>query len=84
MALALLNTENKPKSIGYMSPLLGSVLPQKIVKFDVESEEIIRDPNTGFCIECAAGEKGEFIAKIITTRSGASNYSGWGKHMFGS
>ncbi len=36
----------------------------KIVRFDVENEEPMRDPHTGFCIECAPGEVGEMLTRI--------------------
>ena len=36
----------------------------KIVRFDVENEEPMRDPHTGFCVECAPGEVGEMLTRI--------------------
>ena len=47
--ISLTNVDSKFGSIGRIPPYLKSVLPTKVVKFDVENEVVIRDEN-GFCI----------------------------------
>jgi len=72
---ALVNVGDVTDSIGYMSPLLGLIAPARIVKYNQETEEIVRGPD-GHCVECKPGEPGEFIAKI-QRKFGVSNYSGY-------
>jgi acyl-CoA synthetase (AMP-forming)/AMP-acid ligase II len=38
----------------------------KIVKFNVEDDDVVRDPKTGLCIECDYDEVGELVAPIRT------------------
>eukprot|EP00931_Biecheleriopsis_adriatica_P124455 TRINITY_DN9959_c0_g1_i1.p1 TRINITY_DN9959_c0_g1~~TRINITY_DN9959_c0_g1_i1.p1 ORF type:complete len:637 (-),score=129.87 TRINITY_DN9959_c0_g1_i1:52-1962(-) len=45
-------------AVGRLGSLAKKFMSPTIMKFDVESEEIIRGPD-GFCIECAPGEAGE-------------------------
>lgn len=47
-------------AVGRAGALLGKILPTKLVKFDVETEECVRGPD-GMCIECAFGEPGELL-----------------------
>eukprot|EP00405_Crypthecodinium_cohnii_P018707 CAMPEP_0206475058 /NCGR_PEP_ID=MMETSP0324_2-20121206/33853_1 /ASSEMBLY_ACC=CAM_ASM_000836 /TAXON_ID=2866 /ORGANISM="Crypthecodinium cohnii, Strain Seligo" /LENGTH=632 /DNA_ID=CAMNT_0053950343 /DNA_START=41 /DNA_END=1939 /DNA_ORIENTATION=+ len=47
-------------AVGRMGALIGKVTNAKIVRFDVEKEEIVRGKD-GFCIECPYGEAGELI-----------------------
>jgi len=54
---------NKEGAVGFVSPLLRKFLPVKIVKFDINTEEPIRN-SQGFCIECPPGEVGELIGRI--------------------
>jgi len=49
--------------IGRMGAILRAAIPLKIVKFNVETEDVIRGPN-GLCIECKPGEVGELIGRI--------------------
>ncbi|KAF9189427.1 Fatty-acid-CoA ligase FadD6 [Haplosporangium sp. Z 767] len=46
---------------GSLATLLDKGL--KIVKFDIQTEELIRDKN-GWCIQCAPGEPGELLTLI--------------------
>ena len=75
-AAAIINTENKDFSIGYVSRPLQKLLPQRIIKYDRMTDQPIRGPD-GFCIDTDPDEPGEFIAKIITSKSGASTYNGY-------
>jgi len=47
-------------AVGRMGALMKKVIPGRIVKFDVETEECIRGSD-GLCIECPPGEAGELI-----------------------
>jgi len=47
--------------LGYLARRRGNI---KIVKIDMDTEQIIRDPKTGFAIECGYGEPGEIIGRI--------------------
>jgi len=58
-----MNSFNRVGAVGFIPPLLRKVLPAKIVKFDVETEQPVRGPD-GFCIECEAGEVGELLGLI--------------------
>jgi fatty-acyl-CoA synthase len=60
---SLLNTRNRFGAVGYVSPIIASLFPLKLVKFDVEREEPVRD-SRGFCIECGADEPGELLGLI--------------------
>lgn len=62
--VALLNSFNKVGAVGYLSPLIRMVHPGRLVKFDVESEMPVRDPKTGFCLECEQNEIGEMLGNI--------------------
>jgi fatty-acyl-CoA synthase len=49
----------------------------RLIRYDVESETHVRD-DRGFCIECAAGETGEFIGMILDLPdSGAGRFEGY-------
>lgn len=63
-----LNTFDKPGAVGFHGPLYRATMQAtrpRIFKIDVATETLIRDPKTGLLIECAAGESGEFLGKII-------------------
>merc|ERR1719330_906663 len=47
-------------AVGRMGGLMSMALKAKLVKFDVESEEVIRGQD-GRCIQCAPGEVGELL-----------------------
>ncbi len=59
----LFNTVGKIGAIGYLPFLLQKLYPVKFVKFDRESETLIRNEQ-GFCQECEYGEVGEAIGLI--------------------
>lgn len=62
--VALLNLDGKTGAIGRVPKYLKKRIQVRLVRFDVESEQPVRDPKTGLCIECAPGEAGEAIGKI--------------------
>ncbi len=71
-AVSLFNVEGEPGAIGRIPPFLGHRPPVVLVKFDVEKEEPLRDPQ-GFCIRCAAHETGEAIGPLPGNSSNVSN-----------
>jgi len=62
--VALLNFDGKVGAVGRIPSYARKRFPVFIVKFDIESEQPVRDPATGFCIECAPDEAGEAIGRI--------------------
>lgn len=38
---------------------------EKRVRMDIDTEEIARDPATGFAIECATGEPGQVVIRLV-------------------
>ena len=63
-----LNFWGKPGAVGFQGPLfrlMNRKTYQRLVKIDLDTEQIIRDPKTGFMIECAKGEPGEIIGRMI-------------------
>lgn len=62
--VALLNFDGKVGAVGRIPNYARKRFPVFIVKFDIETEQPVRDPATGFCIECAPGEAGEAIGRI--------------------
>jgi fatty-acyl-CoA synthase len=62
--VSLFNFEGKEGAIGRLPWFIASRFPTRIVRFDVESQQPIRD-QAGFCIECGVDEPGEVIGKIL-------------------
>lgn len=63
--------------LGYLARRAGNI---KIVKVDLDTEQIVRDQKTGFAIECGAGEPGEILGKILGPEASpikASNFDGY-------
>ncbi|KAJ3085019.1 hypothetical protein HK102_000397 [Quaeritorhiza haematococci] len=66
---AVLNYFNKPGSCGFLPP---AVARQKtmtgeggvLVRYNIEDDVVERDPTTGRCIPCEAGEVGEMIMRL--------------------
>ena len=64
------NIENKVGAVGFTGRIEPSwlqdiALPVYVIKVDRETNEVVRDPITGFCKEAADGEAGEFVGKIV-------------------
>ncbi|KXS21743.1 acetyl-CoA synthetase-like protein [Gonapodya prolifera JEL478] len=61
------NPFGKQGAVGFQGILVKALNPQtpRIVKIDPITEELVRDPKTGFCIECSSGEPGEMIGRFI-------------------
>ncbi|KAI7832844.1 putative bifunctional fatty acid transporter/acyl-CoA synthetase FAT1 [Gamsiella multidivaricata] len=49
-------------AVGFRGPIVRTLAPGfKLVKVDTDTEELIRDKKTGFCIECGPDEIGELL-----------------------
>ena len=66
--VSLFNFEDKEGAVGRIPWFLESRFPTKVVRFDIDLQQPIRDPR-GFCIECPAEEAGEVIGKILKDAS---------------
>ena len=62
--IALLNFDGKLGAVGRIPKYMRKRFPVFLVRFDIETEQPVRDPATGFCIECAPGEAGEAVGRI--------------------
>ena len=49
-----------------MSLIIPSIYPVCLIRLNEETNEPIRDQDSGLCLHCTAGESGEFVGKIIT------------------
>ena len=61
------NLDSRPGSIGFFSVLLPRVLGSLLVRFDPETMEPLRDPQTQLCIPCETGERGLLLGMIKTS-----------------
>ena len=70
--VSIFNFDGKEGAVGRIPWFLRRRFPTKVVKFDIEHEQPVRDER-GFCIECQTDEVGEVIGQIIkdATRPGA-------------
>jgi fatty-acyl-CoA synthase len=66
--VSLFNFDGKEGAVGRLPWWIASRFPTKIVRFDVERQQPVRDER-GFCIECAVDEPGEVIGKILKDAS---------------
>ncbi|KAF9975446.1 hypothetical protein BGZ73_000899 [Actinomortierella ambigua] len=77
---ALLNFSRKGRglgAVGFRGPLMRLIQPGfRIVKVDLDTEQLIRDPKTGFCIECRDGDIGEMLT-LADNKSYHSRYVGY-------
>jgi fatty-acyl-CoA synthase len=61
--VSMFNCDGKPGAIGRIPGFLSHRFPAVIVKYDIESEEPIRNEQ-GYCVRCNPGEVGETLGKI--------------------
>jgi fatty-acyl-CoA synthase len=66
--VSMFNFEDKEGAVGRIPWFLESRFPTKVVRFDIDLQQPIRDPQ-GFCVECPPEEAGEVIGKIIKDAS---------------
>ena len=71
--ISLYNVEGKVGAIGRIPPFLTHRFPLALVKFDAAAGAPARDPESGFCIPCAAEEAGESLGRI---RDGSAHPGG--------
>jgi fatty-acyl-CoA synthase len=69
---SIFNFEGKEGAVGRLPWYVAHRFPIKVVRFDIEKEQPVRDAN-GFCIECDPNEPGEVIGKIINDPSKPGN-----------
>jgi fatty-acyl-CoA synthase len=70
--LALVNISGKVGAIGQFPNFLRKAVGIEVVRFDIESEEIVRGAD-GFCQRCDFDEAGELLIKI----SGTARFEGY-------
>jgi fatty-acyl-CoA synthase len=66
--VTLFNFEGKEGAVGRIPWFIAKRFPVKVVKFDVERQEPVRDAQ-GLCIECDVDEPGEVVGKILRDAS---------------
>jgi fatty-acyl-CoA synthase len=66
--VSLFNFDGKEGAVGRLPWWVAFRFPTKIVRFDVETRQPVRDAQ-GFCIECGLDEPGEVIGKILKDAS---------------
>ena len=71
--MSLYNVEGKVGAVGRIPPFLTHRFPLALVKFDAAAGAPARDPESGFCIPCAAEEAGEALGRI---RDGSAHPGG--------
>jgi fatty-acyl-CoA synthase len=64
----LFNFDGKAGAVGRLPWWAASRFPTKLVRFDAERAQPVRDAN-GFCVECAVNEIGEVIGRILNEAS---------------
>ncbi|MFM9864562.1 MAG: long-chain-acyl-CoA synthetase [Micropepsaceae bacterium] len=72
--VSMVNFDGKVGAIGRIPGYMRRVLQTRLVKFDVEHEQPVRD-DKGICIECKPDEVGEAIGKIDEQRGRFEGYS---------
>jgi len=66
--VSLFNFDGREGAVGRLPWWIAARFPTKIVRFDPESQQPVRD-GRGFCIECEVDEPGEVIGKIMKDAS---------------
>ena len=61
---SMFNFDSRPEAVGRVPKWAASRFPIRVIRFDVETEEPVRDAE-GLCIECAPGEVGELVGEIL-------------------
>jgi fatty-acyl-CoA synthase len=61
--VSMLNYDGAVGAVGRVPDYIQSLLPTRVVRFDVETERAVRGPD-GLCIECPPDEVGEAVGGI--------------------
>jgi fatty-acyl-CoA synthase len=69
---SMFNFDSTPGAVGRVPKWAEKRFPIKIIKFDVEAEEPVRN-GEGHCTECAADEPGEVIGQILSDPTRPAN-----------
>jgi hypothetical protein len=59
------NIDSKIGAIGFVPILFPNALPLRIIKIDEDTGNLIRNPKTGYVIQCGVNEPGELIGRIV-------------------
>ncbi|KPI83303.1 fatty acid transporter protein-like protein [Leptomonas seymouri] len=54
-----------PPPIAWLSMQYFPLFPFRVLKFDEETQQVYRDPNTGYCAHCPVGGVGEVVGEVI-------------------
>ncbi len=69
---SMFNFDSRPEAVGRVPGWAASRFPIKVIRFDVETEEAVRDVD-GRCIGCGPDEAGEVIGEIVNDPSKPGN-----------
>ena len=58
-------------AVGHMGALMRQLGLCRILKYDKVKEDVVRDPDTGFCVEADVGEPGEAIGELKDRAAGS-------------
>jgi fatty-acyl-CoA synthase len=72
--VSMLNYDGTVGAVGRVPEYIQSKLPTRVVRFDVESEQVVRGAD-GLCIECAPDEVGEAVGGI--SHSAGRDFEGY-------
>jgi len=67
--VAFFNIDDKVGSVGRLPPYTRNIMNVRVVEFDVEREEVVRNAD-GRVIECAPGQTGKVIGLIDESKPG--------------
>ena len=69
---SMFNLDSRPEAVGRVPGWAASRFPIEVIRFDVETEEAVRDPE-GRCIPCGPDEAGEVVGEIVNDPSKPGN-----------
>ncbi|CAL8077756.1 unnamed protein product [Calicophoron daubneyi] len=61
---SVINTDNTVGAVGFLPQTMPWAYPVRLIKTDPTTEEPVRDPDTGLCVECKPFEPGQLIGRI--------------------
>lgn len=54
-----------PRPIEWLSTQYIPIFPFRVLRFDEETQQVYRDPKTGYCSHCDVGDVGEVVGEVI-------------------